>query len=121
MDLREVFAINLRQLRHERGLSQDDLAKFEVVQNVRGYVLVRPASAASEPLARIGAAQNAAAAASQAAYAAQLAATAEKVASEAAYAASQAAANARLQTTATPPPAVAPSAPAAAAVAAPHK
>ena len=26
MDLREVFAINLRQLRHERGLSQDDLA-----------------------------------------------------------------------------------------------
>ena len=102
-------------------LSQDDLAKFEVVQNVRGYVLVRPASAASEPLARIGAAQNAAAAASQAAYAAQLAATAEKVASEAAYAASQAAANVRLQTTATPPPAVAPSAPAAAAVAAPHK
>ena len=70
---------------------------------------------------RTGAAQNAAAAASQAAYAAQLAATAEKVASEAAYAASQAAANVRLQTTATPPPAVAPSAPAAAAVAAPHK
>ncbi len=65
-------------------LTQDDLSKYEVVQNVRGYVLVRPASAASEPLARIGAAQNAAAAASQAAYAAQLAATAEKVASEAA-------------------------------------
>jgi transcriptional regulator with XRE-family HTH domain len=26
MDLREVFAANLRRLRHERGFSQDDLA-----------------------------------------------------------------------------------------------
>jgi transcriptional regulator with XRE-family HTH domain len=26
MDLREVFAANLRRLRHERGLSQEDLA-----------------------------------------------------------------------------------------------
>jgi transcriptional regulator with XRE-family HTH domain len=26
MDLRGVFATNLRRLRHERGLSQDDLA-----------------------------------------------------------------------------------------------
>jgi transcriptional regulator with XRE-family HTH domain len=26
MDLREVFAANLRRLRHEKGLSQDDLA-----------------------------------------------------------------------------------------------
>lgn len=26
MDLRDVFAINLRRLRHEKGLSQDDLA-----------------------------------------------------------------------------------------------
>jgi len=26
MDLREVFATNLRRLRHARGLSQDDLA-----------------------------------------------------------------------------------------------
>jgi transcriptional regulator with XRE-family HTH domain len=26
MDLRERFAYNLRRLRHERGLSQDDLA-----------------------------------------------------------------------------------------------
>ncbi len=26
MDLREVFATNLRRVRHERGLSQDDLA-----------------------------------------------------------------------------------------------
>lgn len=26
MDLREVFAANIRRLRHEKGLSQDDLA-----------------------------------------------------------------------------------------------
>lgn len=26
MDLRDIFATNLRRLRHERGLSQDDLA-----------------------------------------------------------------------------------------------
>ena len=26
MDLREVFAANLRRLRHDRGLSQDDLS-----------------------------------------------------------------------------------------------
>jgi transcriptional regulator with XRE-family HTH domain len=26
MDLRELFATNLRRLRHDRGLSQDDLA-----------------------------------------------------------------------------------------------
>ena len=26
MDLRELFAANLRRLRHDRGLSQDDLA-----------------------------------------------------------------------------------------------
>jgi transcriptional regulator with XRE-family HTH domain len=26
MDLREIFATSLRRLRHERGLSQDDLA-----------------------------------------------------------------------------------------------
>ncbi|MDD4616575.1 MAG: helix-turn-helix transcriptional regulator [Alphaproteobacteria bacterium] len=26
MDLRETFATNLRRLRHEKGLSQDDLA-----------------------------------------------------------------------------------------------
>jgi len=30
MDLREVFAINLRRLRHAKGLSQDDLAEAEV-------------------------------------------------------------------------------------------
>jgi 4-amino-4-deoxy-L-arabinose transferase-like glycosyltransferase len=91
-------------------LTPAELAKLEVVQSVRGYVLVRPAQAASEPLARIGAAQNAAAAASQAAYAAQVAASAERAASEAAYAASLAAANARLQAG---QPAPAPAAPAA--------
>ena len=26
MDLREIFATNLRRLRHDKGLSQDDLA-----------------------------------------------------------------------------------------------
>lgn len=26
MDLRQVFAVNLRRLRHKRGLSQEDLA-----------------------------------------------------------------------------------------------
>lgn len=26
MDIREIFAINLRRLRHDRNLSQDDLA-----------------------------------------------------------------------------------------------
>ena len=36
MDLREVFAINLRRLRNERGLSQDDLA-YEAEVN-RGYL-----------------------------------------------------------------------------------
>ncbi len=96
-------------------LKPEDLAKYEIVENVRGYVLLRPASAASEPLARLGAAQTAAAAASQAAYAAQLAATAEKVASEAALAASQAAANVRLQTTVAPTPP--PAAPASVAIA----
>jgi len=36
MDLREVFATNLRRLRHEKGLSQDDLAYEAVVS--RSYV-----------------------------------------------------------------------------------
>ena len=45
----------------------EELAKLEVVQQVRGYALVRPAPAASEPLSRIGAEQNAAQAASEAA------------------------------------------------------
>jgi transcriptional regulator with XRE-family HTH domain len=34
MDLREVFAINLRRLRHAKGLSQDDLAyEAEVIRS----------------------------------------------------------------------------------------
>jgi transcriptional regulator with XRE-family HTH domain len=36
MDLREVFATNLRRLRHARGLSQDDLAYEAKVS--RGYL-----------------------------------------------------------------------------------
>jgi transcriptional regulator with XRE-family HTH domain len=36
MDLRPVFALNLRRLRHDRGLSQDDLA-YEARVN-RGYL-----------------------------------------------------------------------------------
>ena len=36
MDLRELFATNLRRLRHERGLSQDDLAYAAEVS--RGYL-----------------------------------------------------------------------------------
>ena len=36
MDLREIFAFNLRRLRNERGLTQDDLA-YEAGVN-RGYL-----------------------------------------------------------------------------------
>jgi len=70
----------------------DELAKLEVVQQVRGYALVRPAPAASEPLSRIGAERDAAQAASEAASAQALAVAAAKAASEAAEAASAAAA-----------------------------
>jgi 4-amino-4-deoxy-L-arabinose transferase-like glycosyltransferase len=70
----------------------DELAKLEVVQQVRGYALVRPAPAASEPLSRIGAERDAAQAASEAASAQALAIAAAKAASEAAEAASAAAA-----------------------------
>ena len=70
----------------------DELAKLEVVQQVRGYALVRPAPAASEPLSRIGAEQNAAQAASEAASAQALAVAAAKAAAAAAEAASAAAA-----------------------------
>lgn len=76
-----------------------DKTRYEVVQQVRGYALVRPATAASEPLSRIGAANTAALAASEAAYAqaaAAAAADAARVAHEAASVAQQAAANARL-------------------------
>ncbi len=73
-------------------IKPDELAKLEVVQQVRGYALVRPAPAASEPLSRIGAEQNAAAAASEAASAQALALAAARAASAAAEAASAAAA-----------------------------
>ncbi len=75
-------------------LTPSDLERLEVVEQVRGYALVRPASAASEPLARIGAANTAAEAASAAAVAAAAASAAAKLAEVAAAAASQAAANA---------------------------
>ena len=70
----------------------EELAKLEVVQQVRGYALVRPAPAASEPLSRIGAEQNAAQAASEAASAQALAVAAAQAAAAAAEAASAAAA-----------------------------
>jgi len=89
-----------------------ELQKYEVVQQVRGYALVRPASAASEPLSRLGVAQTAAEAASQAAQAQALAVAAAQVASEAAAAASAAAANAAAKMA----PLLAASAPAAASL-----
>ena len=70
----------------------EELAKLEVVQQLRGYALVRPAQAASEPLSRIGAEENAAKAASEAASAQALALAAEKLAAQAAEAASAASA-----------------------------
>ncbi|MEO5688196.1 MAG: glycosyltransferase family 39 protein [Burkholderiaceae bacterium] len=73
-------------------IKPDELAKLEVVQQLRGYALVRPAPAASEPLSRIGAEQNAAQAASEAAAAQALAVAATKAAQAAADAASAAAA-----------------------------
>ena len=73
-------------------LKPDELAKLNVVKEVRGYALVRPTPAASEPLSRIGAEQNAAQAASEAASAQALALAAARAASEAAEAASAAAA-----------------------------
>ncbi len=92
----------------------EELARLEVVQQVRGYALVRPAPAASEPLSRIGAEQNAAQAASEAASAQALAIAAARVAAEAAEAASAAAAAAASKLAA-PVPAPAPVAPAPAA------
>ena len=85
----------------------DELAKLEVVQQVRGYALVRPAPAASEPLSRIGAERDAAQAASEAASAQALAIAAAKAASEAAEAASAAAAAvaAKLNAASAPAPA----------------
>jgi hypothetical protein len=88
-------------------IQPDELAKYEVVQQVRGYALVRPASAASEPLSRIGAEQNAAQAASEAASAQALALAAAKLAAQAAEAASAASAAAASKL-APPAPAPAP-------------
>jgi hypothetical protein len=48
-------------------IKPEELARLDVVQQVRGYALVRPAQAASEPLSRLGAEHNAAQAASAAA------------------------------------------------------
>ena len=98
-------------------VTPDELAKLEVVQQVRGYALVRPAPAASEPLSRIGAEQNAAQAASEAASAQALAVAAAKAAAQAAEAASAAAAAAAAKLA---PPASA-TAPAPVAPAAAHK
>jgi 4-amino-4-deoxy-L-arabinose transferase-like glycosyltransferase len=92
-------------------LTPADLSRYEVVQQLRGYALVRPASAASEPLSRIGAAQTAADAASEAAAAQVLAQAAMRAASAAAEAASVAAAAAAAK--------LAPAAPAPAPVPAP--
>jgi 4-amino-4-deoxy-L-arabinose transferase-like glycosyltransferase len=99
-------------------LTPDEAAKYEVVQQVRGYALVRPASAASEPLSRIGAEQNAALAASEAASAQALAVAAARAAAQAAEAASAAAAAAAAKLAppvVAPAPAPAPVAPAPAA------
>jgi 4-amino-4-deoxy-L-arabinose transferase-like glycosyltransferase len=91
-------------------LTPSDFERYQVVESVRGYALVRPTPAASEPLSSIGTAQAAAEAASAAAAAAAQASAAQKAAEEAAEAASVAAARAGLA----PPPAPAvPSAPAA--------
>jgi 4-amino-4-deoxy-L-arabinose transferase-like glycosyltransferase len=83
----------------------DELAKLEVVQQVRGYALVRPAHAASEPLSVIGAQQTAAQAASEAASAQALALAAARLAAQAAEAASAASAAAAAKLA---PPASAP-------------
>jgi 4-amino-4-deoxy-L-arabinose transferase-like glycosyltransferase len=106
-------------------IKPDELAKLNVVREVRGYALVRPTPAASEPLSRIGAEQNAAQAASEAASAQALALAAAKAASDAAEAASAAAAIAAAKlappvTASAPTPAAVP-APAPAPVAPPAK
>jgi len=88
----------------------EELAKLEVVQQLRGYALVRPAPAASEPLSRIGAEETAAKAASEAASAQALALAAQRLAEQAAAAASAASAAAAAKLA--PPPVAAPVAPA---------
>jgi 4-amino-4-deoxy-L-arabinose transferase-like glycosyltransferase len=87
----------------------EELAKLEVVQQLRGFALVRPAPAASEPLSRIGAEETAAKAASEAASAQALALAAQRLAQQAAEAASAASAAAAAKLA--PPPVAAPVAP----------
>jgi transcriptional regulator with XRE-family HTH domain len=72
MDLREVFATNLRRLRHAKGLSQDDLAyeaeisrsylsqlekgvfyaSLKIVGKIAGTLEVEPAELLQLPLRR---------------------------------------------------------------------
>jgi 4-amino-4-deoxy-L-arabinose transferase-like glycosyltransferase len=75
-------------------LTDDERARYEVVEQRRGYALVRPVTAASSPLAAIGEARASAEAASAAAQAAQAALEEQQRASEMAEAASRAAARA---------------------------
>jgi 4-amino-4-deoxy-L-arabinose transferase-like glycosyltransferase len=93
-------------------VTPEELARLDVVQQVRGYALVRPAQAASEPLSRLGAQQNAALAAQEAAAAQALALSAARAASAAAETASAAAAAAAAKL-APPAPVPVPVAPAA--------
>lgn len=57
-------------------LTPDEKRRYEVVREVRGYAIVRPANAASEPLARLGARAAAEAASAAAAAASAASATA---------------------------------------------
>lgn len=59
MDLRELFGTNLRRLRHERGLSQDDLAAaaemdrsyLSEIENGRFHVSLKVIGKLAEALA----------------------------------------------------------------------
>ena len=73
MDLRDTFATNLRRLRHEKGLSQDDLAyeagvsrsylsqiekgvfyvSLKIVGRLAGALKVEPAELLKQPPKRI--------------------------------------------------------------------
>jgi transcriptional regulator with XRE-family HTH domain len=74
MDLRDVFAMNLRRLRHAKGLSQDDLAyeaevsrsylsqlekgafyaSLKIVSKLAAVLDVEPAELLKSPLKRSG-------------------------------------------------------------------
>jgi 4-amino-4-deoxy-L-arabinose transferase-like glycosyltransferase len=75
-------------------LTDEERARYEIVEQRRGYALVRPVTAASSPLAAIGEARASAEAASAAARAAQQALEEQQRASDMAEAASRAAARA---------------------------